>query len=41
MIQRIILQQTNATINSFYQHNQDATTNTDNITNAEVHYRQM
>jgi len=34
-----MLKRTNATTNSFYQQNQDATTNTDATTNAEEYYR--
>ena len=33
MLERTILQQANATTNSFYQYNQDATTNKDATTN--------
>jgi len=34
-----MLQGTNATTNSFYQQNQNATINTDATTNAEEYYR--
>jgi hypothetical protein len=40
-IQWGMLQQTNATMNSFYQYNQDATMKTDATTNAEEYYRPM
>ena len=34
-----MIQRTNTTTNSFYQQNQDATTNTDATTNAKEYYR--
>ena len=39
MLQRTSLQRTNATTNSFYQQNEDATTYTDATTEAEEYYR--
>ena len=40
-IQWGMLQRTNATINGFYQQNQDATTNTDVTKKAEAYYQPM
>jgi len=39
MLQRTMMQRTNATTNSFYQQNQDGTTNIDATTKAEEYYR--
>jgi len=38
MLQQMMIQRMNESYNSFYQYNQDATTNTDAATNAKEYY---